>query len=433
MARPILTGLLLFFSLVITAKSFTTFVPQDEAVSPAIEDPSENAIIHLRMGEKYLLVGKYDSALYHLLDGVKILEKDNADLLLGQTYNGLGMVYYKLKDPARALEYYEKAEELIAQTGSCVDLANLYIDIGLALVDEEKIDTAFDFYSKSASLCKPMCGNAFLMRLRSAEGAASLKNGDFRQALNRLDSALAIARVLGDSRSISETIVRLSAAHYETGDYRNAGHLLDGIESLACGLELNDVLLEVYRQRILLMSNSGNVRSRAEYQARFIELSESLYNEQIMAKLAELEIDFKERENIKVIEQQQHSLALSRETMAKKTRLIWLGVVCVMLGIIVAIMLVRAVRRKRLTINNLVGEVEDATATLEGRIREEHKAMTSKDIELRSTLRKMKSDIASLLGICIIASKCSGDEQTKQRFGQVQRDLTELKRRLESL
>lgn len=433
MARPILIGLLLFFSLAVKAKPFITFVPYDEDASPAFEYPSENVTIHLRKGEKYLLVGKYDSALYHLFDGVKILEKGNAGFLLGKTYYGLGMIYYKLKDPARALEYYEKAEELISQTRSCIDLGNLYIDIGLALIDEEKIDMAFDFYDKAVSVCKPMCSNAFLMRLRSAEGAASLKNGDFSKALSRLDSALEIARALGDRRSISEIIVRLSAAHYETGDYQMAGNLLDEVESLACGLELNDVLLEVYRQRILVMSKAGNVRSQAEYQAKFIELSESLYNEQIMAKLAELEVDFKERENIKAIEQQRHSLALSRETMAKKTRLIWLGVVCVVLGVIVAIMLVRAVRRKKRTINSLVGEVEDATAMLEDRMRQEHNAEASKDMELRSALQKMKADVASLLGICMVASRCAADEQTKARFGQVQHDLSELKRRLEGL
>lgn len=439
MSKAFLAGFLLVV-LLTEARPSNVTTPYFEIVPPGTvaevlfeQVKPETLTDQFKVGERYLQIAKYDSALYHLLDAVKLLEHQNADFLLGKVYASLGLVYFKLGDPPRALEYFVKAEKLLANTSSCAELAKLYIDIGMTLTDGEKIDSASHFFEKASELCLPSCGNSVHMRLQAAEGIALLKKGDITRALLKLDSGLALARRIKDRRAVAEISVQLSAAYYETGDYEIADDLLVDLESLACGLDLNDVLLDVYRQQGLLMSHRGDLQSQAEYQAKFIELSEQIYNEHIMARLAELEINFKERENIQMIEQQKRALALSDITLKKKKRLIFLGVVCVALGTIVAIMLLRAVRRKKVTINNLVDEVEDATAMLEDRIWQEQNDVTSKDIELRSILQKMKADVASLLGICMVASKHSGNEGTKERFEQVQRDLIALKRRMERL
>lgn len=425
------------FSLVllVTITAFQTSVSAPDSVlvssrNSLSDEKSNEGILHLEEGMKFLQIDKYDSALYHLLDAIRIAERDNERPLLANAYSALGKLYYRLGDPDRALGYYTTADSLISGMNNHTIAPNLHIDKGLALVDLGNIESALDCFDKVSSDCQSHCDENIVMRTYYARGIAWLKKGEIQKVLTDLNVALAIARNLQDRRSEAGILVRLSAAQIEMGNYRMADEFLSDAETLATGFE-QSVLAEVYRQKILVASHFGKLKEQTDYQAKLIVLSESLYNEQIMAKLAELEINFEERDNLELIEQQQLALELSAETMAKKKRLIILGVICVVLGMIVAIMLVRAVRRKRIAVKSLVNEVEASTEKLELLISEEQKEIVTRQLESKAMLRRMKADVATLLGVCIVVSKHSADEQTLEKFGAIQRELVELKRRLE--
>lgn len=384
-------------------------------------------------GKVHMEVGQYDSALHHLFGAIKLLENIHVESTLAQAYMNLGLVYQKLRDHKRAIEYYQHAEILFHTAGDNRELPLLYIEIGLAHADSGSILDAFESFKKAYSECTPDCSSALLSQIMFAEGKAFLARGHWFEAKGKLEVSLSMAREIGNEKLIAENHVSLSRLYSELGEADLANQLLGNAEAIACRKGFNQLLLDVYRERIKVSAALQDNQSVVEYQGRFIELSERMFNEEILGKLAALEIDFAERENNNLIGRQTQSLVLSQKTIEKKERLILLAGLCLVLGLVTVAMLFRVVRRKKRTIGRLMTEVEDGTLILERRLKE-HAAFTEwKALGSRAAISKLKADVASLIGICHVASKSTARLELKRKYDRISGRLDRVKHKLEGL
>ena len=114
-----------------------------------------------------------------------------------------------------------------------------------------------------------------------------------------------------------------------------------------------------------LYSSSGDYKKVAQYQQKYIQLKDSIFNEELTRNLMKVEVEYLERENNAKIETQNEILALNQAVILRQ-RVVnaFVGVIAFLL-VIVAVILVRMNRIKRTANQLLEQKVWERTRELE--------------------------------------------------------------------
>src|SRR5690606_31840783 len=188
-----------------------------------------------------------------------------------------------------------------------------------------------------------------MTQLHFAFGSSFIKANQLDSAAMHLTKALAYAKELNDHRMHAETLVYHARIHIQKNQMDSAAHLLKEAEKLTRNNNLNEVLLDVFRQSIVTYEVLKKFESLSRYQSNFIRLKEELYEGDIVRDIALAEGEIMAREHQlelmrqeKEIEIQKESLLLQRWTYGAET------IVMVLLCILATALLYRNQEQKRI-------------------------------------------------------------------------------------
>jgi len=242
--------------------------------------------------------------------------QDEVDVL-ATVNNFLGIVYNRLSDYPKALEYFSKALQLFEEIGIKVGIGGNLVNIGLIYSSIKKYDTAFEYFSKALIILEEIGHKEFQANATSNIGLVYNNLSDYPKALEYYSKALQINEEIENKVGIASNLGNIGEVYLRLLDYPKA--LEYSTISLGINEEINNkfsmalnfgnigivyaskeslyynvVIAEEYLQKTLLISNEIGAKDfiRESYeQLHTLRLTEGRFEEALEYYKKSVEIE----------------------------------------------------------------------------------------------------------------------------------------------
>jgi tetratricopeptide (TPR) repeat protein len=252
--------------------------------------------VYLNLGNRFVEKGNYPEAMNYYLKGFSLSEQTADSTYLPNLFNNLGVVYLNINDHQKALEYYTKALPLFEKLKDTMNIAGATTNIGSIYIQLKDYDIARQYYQKGYEIFRQIDYPAGQAHALFKLGLLDIKQARYEDALKNLFDSRRFQEANPDnapgSRSLfmAETNINIGIAYLMQENYVEAEQkLLDGYH---VALEEGQVSLialagenlsKLYRQK-------GNFEEALDYYTTFKMYSDSLFNEDNIRKLTQLEM-----------------------------------------------------------------------------------------------------------------------------------------------
>jgi tetratricopeptide (TPR) repeat protein len=348
----------------------------------------------------------YDKALELYFEYLNMPEAKDDSYTLASVYNNMGLVYFKLKDYRKALVFYERSLELKKGLGDQFDLDQLYINIGLGHAYLGDTLEARMYIRKCLAVCKQYCSDLIATQADYAYGLIEFNLNNLETAERFFIKAYRTAKRTREIRYQLDNIDYLSQIYMKNGMNEQALKYLKEAETLIhTGLPYRLELINIYMRFSEVFTRIKNFKLTAYYQQRYIQLKDSTYNEELTTNLMRIEADYLERENQAKIVSQNQVILLNEEAIKRQNFLnISISGIAIVL-VVLAIVLFKNNKQKRMINELLELRVRERTRELEVNRNELIRACSERDLLIDKTAQSIQSSLASIKGICQVGLK----------------------------
>ncbi len=295
----------------------------------------------------YYYLGKYDLELHYALRSIAGYKKMGKIDKLARSYGELG---YRMKrrDLNNAVYYMRKSLQLAESKGYERILMGLYDNYGVLKEMQLDYDSAYIYYTRGLELKRKHYDQSGLPYSLNHLGGLMMLQNKPDQAKPYLEEALQLRINLRDTLGVCETLLILSDIYIADSDPNSARSNLDFVIEYAGKKELYFLLYSAYQKRAKLNEQEGKLKDALFDERNGIRFKDSLANESMRNKLAELQVQF---------ETQEKEYELLNERLKTNSFRNWLWV----LGLTVVVVLLSALtiqfrrtsERRRLELQNL--------------------------------------------------------------------------------
>lgn len=273
---------------------------------------------------------EYDEALKYLYSALKISEEIGDNLKISMSLSTIGNVYMKMDDP-RALEYYEKSLKIIGDNSINMTIKVL-TNMGTIYTRQKNLDKAIDCFNEALHLAEKKGLRRAIADIWSKIGLVYIHQKHYSEALNYSKKSLVIANEL----------------------------------------KLLSLQKEIYGQLSEIYSAINNYQAAYQNHILYKKYNDSIFNENNVKKLADLESAYKYEK-----EKQVYEIAAQNKNLRIKSQqgIILFLIVAFILLTSLAIMTIRSHKLKKQLLRL---ELEEANSELEKNQRE----MTSATLKL---------------------------------------------------
>lgn len=388
--------------------------------SQKLKDSDEYVVVLSGIGLAYNFKAEYDKALqffFQELEQEKI-RKDQEGLAI--TLNNIGIVYYKLKNYSKAKNLFEETIALKKKLNDKYDLDIAYINLGLCYAYLKDFTHARPNIIQGIKICGGRRKDYVIESANFALGVISFGLKEYDSAENYFLRSYAISKRTRDIRYQFDNIDYLTQIYLHQNRIMDATQYLSLAEALInAGTPYNLEVIKVYSRFIELYNKTRNYEKATFYQQKYIQLKDSIYNEELTNKLMKIEAEHLGRENKAKIESQTQILHL-KEAIIDRQQLLNIFACCmtVMLALLV-ILLIRGNRQKRIMNRILDEKVKNRTKQFEERQEALLYAHREDKKLIKEASYRMKSAITSIKGLCTTGVHDLADPSARRYIDQV--------------
>lgn len=336
--------------------------------------------------------GEYSMAIDHYMKSFLYRQELNDTAGMANSLSNIGVMYRKMNDYDKALEYYMQALALKEKMGRKAEVLNVLNNIGGLYYYQRNIDKAHEYYSRTLVIATELKDSALIavaynnlalvnddrmnykLALEQATAALDIRRKLFdvqgeaaalnnigkiyehmdepAKSLNFYTSALAMLTSLGDLPGKANTLYNIGSIYLKLKQYPRAITYFDSSLALA----------QTFRQRLQVRDNfhglahawhfAGSADKSFTYFRKFIDMNDSIYNEQSLEKISEMEVKYqtdRKARDIEMLRRENELKDLRQENEHKKRIFItWASVGALLVAIVVVLLLLNRnkIRRK---------------------------------------------------------------------------------------
>ncbi len=283
-------------------------------IAEQLEDVSLINNGYNNLGLLYLEVGSYQPAMEYLQKSINLKESINEVYGLSTTLNNIGRIFDRIGAYEKARSYFEKALDASAKTGDRVEIYSLN-NIGFTHLKEDRSDLALQYFREALALgyeyenifwgTTSMRGIAQVLLLRNSLDSAKYY----------CDLSLEGTQSIDDKKGLAETYQTLSRYYLAINDYANALNYLDKSQSLARRLGVREQMTDNYRLYIDVYEQLKNPILLANYQAKYIALTDSLFKDVTERNLSLVPLKLKEEADRITLAEQEAEIQRQGDTL----------------------------------------------------------------------------------------------------------------------
>ena len=177
-------------------------------------------------------ISNFKRAIEYYEKGLEIAKAIGDKKVESKCYGDLGIAYHSLSNFERAIEYHEKSLEIEKEIGNKTGESICYANLGVAYRSLGDFERAIEYNEKVLEIVKGMGDKAVESKCYTNLGNAYYELEDFKRAIEYHEKSLEIAKAIGDKAEESACYGNLGNAHYGLKDFKRA------IEHYEKGLEI---------------------------------------------------------------------------------------------------------------------------------------------------------------------------------------------------
>ena len=379
------------------------------------------------LGIVYIERGKYDVALQDLFESLSITEKLHDSTSTSTTLFSIGLLYYKIHDDDKALKYYHRSLEIKNKISDNWKLETLLLNISLCYSDKLDFEKSRKYIDQVKQLCKQKnCSRLTELELQVAEGLHFLRSDSLFDAEMCFLKGLPLAEAEHNIRLGLDCQLNLSKIYLQQHKLDVATQFLKQVEESENAAGFNNELLQLYTQLISIYKETGDYKMMAHYQGQYIQLRDSISGDDVRNNLMRTQAGYLERENEAKIKSQAELLTLQDDVISRQKIVRTLVIAVVILFIILAIVLYKVSKNKKIANALLDQQVAERTKELEISYRNLRVTMEERDATLRKVATEIRTSMITVAGLCSTGVKDVSDPATIAHLENINKTSHEL-------
>ena len=365
------------------------------------KDSSMIARAYNNVAHDYHDLGEYDESYYYFTQGYKFAKAAKDSFTMAVTIHNVGRVFKELGQYNRALDHLQISQKMSQQIKDKEGEPYSLNEIGEVLLRQGSYDSALTTLFTSLNESRKLELNELIPKSMSNIAKTYMLKGDFDTALKFYDTTYTLYSKNKDNYGIAEIELGRGVVFQKQQRYEDA--LSAVTKSLNLAQKLNARILEIqcFNQLSSLWEMKGDYKKSLEYFKRFKKLEDTLFSQDMQAKLLRDQIRFETESRdsqIAALSQQQSTTedALKRQEFVRNI----LAVVMALTGILL-ISVYRSGQRRR-QINMLLLRHQQET---EKRSEELERLNQVKDKFFSIISHDLRSPINALSGLLDLMDK----------------------------
>ena len=364
---------------------------------------------------------KYDKALRLAFESLQIYEETNDYENKAFIIQNIGVIYYKLKNYHKGLEYFKRSILLRRKIRITQDIDIALVNISLCYINMGDFEKAKLYVDSAFAFCKiHLCHRRTIVDGYFSLGQSHLGLGELDTAEGYFLQSYALAIELNDVRFQLDNLELLSQIYLQQNRLDKAVYYLNRAEqAIGNNSSFDQESIKIYSLFSELYYKTKDYKKVAFYQQKYIDLKDSVYNEDLTTNLIKLEVEYQERENKARLASQEQMLAIKEEEIQSQKLLNVSVVGVVLVFLIVTITLIKSNRQAQ-EINKILDEkVREQTTALQQSYDALLRASKEKEILLQRTSSDIRNSIATLSGLCAVGLQDITDPDAKEYISKI--------------
>lgn len=308
------------------------FLPFCERSRPFLEPTYLNWIIegvYDCLAGAYLFTGNYRLAIQSAQTSLELGELFPDKANFQNKYIDFGLIYYKLRDYGMAAEMYRKAATYAKRENGKLSL--IYANFAACYSEMDSLDLALKYADSTDRSCNGGCSPRQVVFNHFNYGMIYLKMKLFGSARRHFETSLRYSRHTNFMRMVADNLTYRARVHIATQQYDSASYDLVEAERIAIAENLNENLLDIYRQSVILYAEMRDYVRLSHYQQKLMTQKQMVHQAELARDMTLMEWRMAEAANMQKRSLQQKEILARNEILTYQERLAWLGGLVVLL------------------------------------------------------------------------------------------------------
>lgn len=261
------------------------------AIFQDIDHPVGESNLLSNLGGVYNQTGDYLKAIENHLLSLRIAVGNNDSTRQATVYQNLGATYSNMKEYDKSEEYYIKALDLCEtiKYDKCVGLVNM--NLSEVARERNKFEASREYLQTAEEIFRT---NNFPEITEALIGMSmlSVKEGNFRQALDESEEARKLVNSRNISAFLSRTYITEAQAWYGLGEYKKAVDSYQKSFDTDNNLGVTVDQQEAYNGIVKSYQDLGDYKNASLAQNKLISINNELYNKDKNNSISNLELKY---------------------------------------------------------------------------------------------------------------------------------------------
>jgi len=315
-----------------------------------IKDVKQIIRIYLALGNRFIEKNNYPEAMDNYLKGIRTSEQLADSAYLAKLYNNLGIVYLNIDKPEQALSLYSKALDLFIKNNDSANIAGITTNIGSIYIDLNDLEIARTYYLKGLEIFQKSSNISGVAHAYFKLGLLDEMQEKYTDALANLNKSLELQQqiIVNGSGSktmfLVETNIHIGIVLLALGEFQKAKeHLTTGYEMAQKTKQLSLIALSAQYLSDYYSKNKKFEQALNFYEV-FKQYSDSIYNDDNVRQLTQLELQYQFDAKLKEAELQRKL----EEQKRQRQNLIYLLILgSLLMVLVIVILLLRLEKNKK--------------------------------------------------------------------------------------
>lgn len=266
----------------------------------------------------YYMQSDFTKALEIHFESLKIKEEIGDKKGIATSLNGIAGIYYLQGNLDKAMEFYLKSAKLREELGDNVSIGMVYNNIGGIFKDRKQFVEADNYFQKALKIQKDAGDMSNYSQTLNSMAGSFFEQKRYAEARKCFIEALPLQEKSKDKHGIATTLSNLGYVCLLEGDYNQADLHLKNALVIVKEIGSKDLKREIYLNLARLKQKQGNFKEAFDYQELYIQVKDSLHNEQTVKATAEMSTKYETEKKELQISSLEKDNALSELEISKQ-------------------------------------------------------------------------------------------------------------------
>jgi serine phosphatase RsbU (regulator of sigma subunit) len=173
------------------------------------------AIAQNNMGNSRYMVGRYDEAIEHYIEYLRIGLEIKNDHIISAAQNNLANIYFDKGDIIKSIDYYNQSLLLAEEIKDSVQIGNAMDNIGVCYVEINEFEKARDYHFKSLAVRQSIQDQSGIAMSFGNLANSYFYEKDYKQAESYNLKSLEVYKTMQDNYGIVNTLTSIAGLYQD--------------------------------------------------------------------------------------------------------------------------------------------------------------------------------------------------------------------------